>query len=182
MDSLIVNVDVANKRGVFTSSNAIGSYDTVALQAYNLPANVDLASLAAVIYTDDGTAISTCSIFVLDPVIDGLYNATIHLDTDKSIAYLTSKSPYFQQNLTFILSDANQLYCNSKLTVKNNPNAVPTTPIPVAVNFVFRNDSGWTVDLQGETPITIYNDEMTAGQVRVGLLSLAQYLKTRGIL
>jgi hypothetical protein len=182
MDPLIVNVDVANKRGCFTSSRTIGSYDTVALQAYNLPAGVDLATLTAVIYLDDGTAITTCGAFTQDANCDTIYDATLILSTDKSVAFFSPKSPYFMQDLTFILDDKNQLYCNSKLTVKNDPNAVPVSPLPVVVNFVLKNASGMTVDLQGENPITVFNDEMTAGQVRVGLLSLVQYLQGRGIL
>jgi len=208
MDSLIVNVDVANKRGIFTSSNAIGSYDSVELQVYNLPATVDIASLAAVIYTDDGSAITLCTSFTADPIISGLYNATLSLGTDKSIAYFSAQSPYFLQNLTFILSDTNQLYCNSRLTVKNNPNAVPTSPQPVTTYFIMeaptdggyyvRSDRAWfsipapstivtknsgpfTADLEGSTPVYDLTDDMTAGEVRQALITLVQYLQSRGI-
>ena len=182
MDPLIVKVDAANKQGVFLASSAVGVYDSIALQVYGLPASVDMATLTACIYLDNGQAVSTCGAFSVDQECDTILDATMSLATDTAVAFFSPQSPHFMQDLTFILSDKNQLYCNSRLRVKNNPNAIPQSPTPITQRFVLQNASGFTVDLGGETPVTVFNDEMTAGQVRVGLLSLVKYLQERGVL
>jgi hypothetical protein len=208
MDNLIIGLDVANKKGVFTASRAIGAYSDVALSVYNFPVAPDLTTLNAVIYVDSGASISVCSAFVQDGTT-GVYEATLSLATDAAIEYFATLKPSFSKDLTLVIADGDMLYCNNLIPVKNNPNAVPSSPTPIVTNFVLeapkdgvyyerrngawvaandpativlKNDSGMTVDLQGETPVTIFNDEMSAGQVRVGLLSLIQYLQTRGIL
>lgn len=209
MDKLVINLDVDNKRGNFTQVKAIGAYEDVLVRIYNFPSAPDLPTLQSKLYLDDGTVISTCGTFVPNLTTPTIYEATLDLGTDLAIAYFSAQRPYFSQDLTLVVADTNQLYCNSKLTVKNNPNEVPVNPTPVTTHFVLeapkdgqsyvrkdgtwvaypdeadlvqKSDEGFTADLQGAGEQLDLNDAMTAGQVRRGLITLAKYLKAKGVI
>lgn len=181
MDSVIINLDIANKKGNFTSSRAVGAYSTVALHVYNFPSTPDLASLNAVVYVDSGTALSNCTAFTQDGTT-GVYEATLTLSTDNAIAYFSSQKPSFLKDLTLVIADGSMLYCNSPLTVKNNPNAIPVSPTPVTTWFIMKSDEGFTYDLEGADEVMAMTDSMTAAQVRRGLITLVKYLRGKGVI
>ncbi len=182
MDSLIIQLDVANKKAQFTASKAVGAYTNIAIQAYNFGSTPDTATLKAVMYADNGTALSTCGAFTPDSVTSGLYKATLSLATDNAITYFSAKAPSFQQDLTLVISDDNNLYCNSKLTVKNNPNAIPSSPTPVLTYFVKVSDLGWTFDIGTADPVHDITDQSTAAQVRRALITLVSDLQSKGVI
>ena len=209
MDTLVINLDVANKKGNYTAAKAIGAYEQVFLRVYNFAVVPDLTSLKAVIYLDDNTPISICSFFVPNVTMPTIYEATLTMGTDASIAFFSSQKPNFSQDLTLVMADSTQLYCNSKITIKNNPNAVPTVPQPVVTYFITeapfdgnyyvrRNQSwvpypepselvvtsaeGFSYNLQGELEQKDVYDDMTAGEVRIALITLVKHLKAKGVI
>lgn len=209
MDAFTINLDMASKSGSFTSTRAIGAYTQIALSVYNFRATPDLTTLDAKIYVDAGTVLSNCTSFVEDGTVAGMYNATLTLSTDNAIAYFSTKKPNFSQDLTIVLSDSATLYCNARIQVKNNPNAVPVSPTPVTTGFVLeapqdgttygRKDGGWvaipsaddvvtksdegfTADLGGASEVFAMTDTMTAAQVRRGLITVVKYLHQKGVI
>ena len=209
MDNLTINLDVDNKKGNFTQVKAIGAYEVILIRIYNFPQPPDLSSLKAVIYLDDGTALSVCSAFTPNISTPSIYEATLTLGTDLAIQFFTNQKPSYTQDLTIVVGDGNQLYCNTRITVKNNPNQVPTNPQPVTQYFVMeapadgalyvrrskvwvaipdpstmvsKSDEGFAYDLQGEPEQKDFFDDMTAGEVRVGLITLVKYLKAKGVI
>lgn len=180
MDSLIIQLDISNKRAVFTDAKAIGAFTTVAISLYNFKAAPDTATLKAVIYSDSGIALSTCGTFVKDDNSDR-YDATLSLATDTAVAYFNAKAPGFQKDLSLVVTDTNALYCNSSLTVKNNPNAVPGQPLPVGMAFVMVSNLGFTATIAEELEVFEITDQSNAGQVRRALATLVKKLKTKGV-
>jgi hypothetical protein len=182
MDSLIIQLDVSNKKANFTASKAVGAYTSISIKAYNFGSTPDEPTLRAVLYSDSGTALSVCGAFTENGTTAGLYEATLSLATDTAISFFSLKAPSFQQDLTLVISDTNNLYCNSKLTVKNNPNAIPGSPIPVTIEFVQKADLGWTFDLGSASEIRDITDQATASQVRRALITLVSDLQSRGVI
>jgi hypothetical protein len=123
-----------------------------------------------------------CGAFTEDGTTAGLYEATLSLATDTAITFFSPKAPSFQQDLTLVISDTNNLYCNSKLTVKNNPNAIPGTPTPVLTSFVMKSDMGWTFDIGAASEVRDITDQSTAAQVRRALITLVDDLKSKGVI
>lgn len=209
MDAFTINIDMANKSGTFTSSRALGAYTDISISVYNFVSAPDLATLVAKIYTDNGQVISVCDLFVADGTIAGRYNATLTLSTDLAAAYFSTKKPNFSQDLTIVLSDSVTLYCNARIQVKNNPNAIPVSPTPVTTGFVLeapkdgsiygrkngqwvilpdvgnvilKSDEGFTADLGGASEVFAMTDTMTAAQVRRGLITVVKYLHEKGVI
>lgn len=182
MDSLIIQLDVANKKAVFTGTKALGAYTTIGLRCYNFPTAPDTATLKAVIYSDAGTALTVCSAFAEDDNTAGLYEATMSLSTDNAIAYFSGKNPNFQQELALVISDVNALYCNSKIAVKNNPNAIPGSPTPVLTYFVRVSDLGWTVDMGALSELRAISDTMTIDEFYRAFLTVVKDLKSKGVI
>ncbi len=209
MDAFTINLDMANKSGAFTATRALGAYTQIAISVYNFRAAPDLTTLTAKIYIDTGTVISNCTAFVADGTIAGRYNATLSLSTDTALAYFSTKKPNFSQDLTIVLSDDATLYCNARIAVKNNPNMVPPTPVPVETAFITdaprdgawyirhngawvstpdpdtvltESDVGFTTDLEGESEQFDLTDSMTAGETRRGLITLVKYLREKGVI
>jgi hypothetical protein len=138
--------------------------------------------LTAKIYADTGTVLSNCTTFVADGTVSGMYNATLTLSTDTALAYFSTKKPNFSQDLTIVVSDSATLYCNARIQVKNNPNAIPVSPTPVTTWFIMTSDEGFTYDLEGADEVMAMTDSMTAGQVRRGLITLVKYLRGKGVI
>lgn len=182
MDSLIIQLDVANKKANFTSSKAVGAFTSIGVKCYNFPSAPDLTTMKAVIYSDAGIVLTTCTAFVADGTTAGLYEATMSLSTDTAVTFFSTKAPGFQQELTLVISDENALYCNSKLTVKNNPNAVPSSPTPVLTSFVIKSDLGWTFDIGTADDLRDITDQSTAAQVRRALITLVTDLHSKGVI
>jgi hypothetical protein len=209
MDAFTINLDMASKSGSFTSTRALGAYTQIAISVYNFRASPDLTTLTAKIYADTGTVLSNCTTFVADGTVSGMYNATLTLSTDTAIAYFSTKKPNFSQDLTIVVSDSATLYCNARIQVKNNPNAIPTSPTPITTWFVMeapqdggfyvrsdadwvsspdpatiltQSDEGFTADLGGASEVFDMNDSMTAAQVRRGLITLTKYLHDKGVI
>jgi hypothetical protein len=182
MDSLIIQLDVSNKKANFTASKAVGAYTSISIKAYNFGSTPDAPTLNAILYSDNGTALSVCGAFTEDGTTAGLYEATLSLATDSAISFFSVKAPSFQQDLTLVISDTNNLYCNSKLTVKNNPNAIPVSPTPVVSAFVMKSDLGWTFDFGTAIDVRDITDQSTAAQVRRALITLVQDLKSKGVI
>lgn len=180
MDSLIIQLDISNKRAVFTDAKAIGAFTTVSISLYNFKGAPDTATLKAVIYSDSGIALSTCSAFVKDDNSDR-YDATLSLATDTAVTYFSTRAPGFQKDLALVVSDVNALYCNSNLPIKNNPNAVPGQPLPVGMAFVMVSDLGFTATIAEELEVLEITDQSNAGQVRRALATLVKKLKTKGV-
>ena len=181
MDSLAIQLDISNKKGNFVSTKALGAYTDIQLSVYNFVSAPDLSTLKASIYADSGAELTTCTAFTADTQISGRYLATLTLSTDNAIAYFSAKKPSYIDDFTLILSDDGDLYCNTKITVKNNPNGVPSSPTPVAQHFVLKTDEGFTIDQEGEDDVFTLTDSSNAGQVRRFLLTLTKVLKSKGV-
>jgi len=186
MDSLIIQLDIANKKANFTSSKSIGAYAQVAVRAYNFPSVPDVETLTAAIYSDAGTVLTVCGAFEEDDNTTGMYEATLNLSTDNCLAYFSGKPPNFSKDLTFVLSDGTgattNLYCNTPVNVKNNPNAVPSSPVPVTTNFVRVSDLGWSEDIGSIGELRDVSETMTAKQVMRALITLVGDLKSKGVI
>ena len=182
MDSLIIQLDVANKKAIFTGTKALGAYTSIGVRCYNFPSAPDKSTLKAVIYSDAGVALSVCGDFDEDDNTAGLYEATMSLSTDNAITFFSGKNPNYQVELALVISDISNLYCNSKIAVKNNPNAIPGSPTPIATYFVRVSDLGWTSDLLGELEVRDMVDSMSAGAVRRALITLVKDLKSKGVI
>ena len=181
MDNLTISLDIANKKGICTSAKAVGAYSSILMRVYNFPSAPDLSSLRAVVYLDNNTVISTCTSFVQDGTT-GIYDATVELSTDNAMAYFSAQKPSFIKDLALVIADSSMLYCNSPITVKNNPNAIPISPTPVTTWFVVKSDEGFTADLEGQAEVFAMTDSMTAAQVRRGLITLTKYLHAKGVI
>lgn len=181
MDALIIQMDVANKKAVFTGSKALGAYTSIGLRCYNFPVTPDAPTMKAVIYSDSGTALSVCGAFAEDDNTEGTYEATMSLATDNAIAFFTGKNPNYQIELALVISDNSNLYCNSKITVKNNPNGIPTSPTPIYTHFIMVSDLGWTSDIGSVAELRDITEQSTAAQVRRALVTLVTDLKSKGV-
>lgn len=181
MDSLIIQLDVANKKAIFTGSKALGAYTTIGVRCYNFPSAPDTASLTAVIYSDAGVALSVCGAFSEDDNTDGLYEATMSLSTDTAVTFFSGKNPNYQQELALVISDNSNLYCNSKITVKNNPNAIPGSPTPILCHFVIVSDLGWTSNLGALSELRAVTDAMSIDEFYRAFLTLVKDLKSKGV-
>ena len=181
MDSLAIQLDISNKKGNFVSTKAIGAYTDIQLSVYNFNSAPDLSTLKASIYADSGTELTSCTSFTVNPSISGQYVATLTLSTDNAMSYFSSRKPSYLDDLTLILADDGDLYCNTKITVKNNPNGIPSSPVPVVQHFVMKTDEGFTIDQEGESDVFTLTDSSNAGQVRRFLLTLTKVLKSKGV-
>lgn len=182
MDSLIIQLDVANKKAVFTGSKALGAYTSIGVRCYNFPSAPDTSTMKAVIYTDAGVALTVCGAFAEDDHTAGTYEATMSLATDQAITFFSVKAPNYQQELALVISDSSNLYCNSKITVKNNPNAIPGSPTPITTYFVRVSDLGWTSDIGAVAEVRDITEQSTAAQVRRALITLVTDLKSKGVI
>lgn len=209
MDTLVLQLDIANKKGNYTSSKVLGAYSTVKVSLYNFDsANLpDLQTLKAVIYAQaSGRALSNCTAFVKVADVDR-YDATLTLSTDNAMAFFADKAPDFTADFVIAVSDGNTLYCNTVIPMKNNPVAVPSSPTPVTVYFVMEaptdgktyarkdgswtaiddefvatSDEGFTVDLEGQAEVKDLTDSSNAGQVRRFVMTVAKVLKEKGVI
>lgn len=181
MDTLQIQLDVLNKKAIFSGTKALGAYTTIAVRCYNFPTAPDTATMKAVIYSDNGTALSICGAFAEDDNTSGLYEATLSLSTDQAIAYFSTKNPNFQQELALVISDINNLYCNSKIAVKNNPNAIPGSPTPVTTYFVRVSDLGWSVDMGALSDLRTVTDLTSIDDLFRAFLTLTKDLKSKGV-
>lgn len=182
MDSLIIQLDVANKKAVFTGSKALGAYTSIGVRCYNFPSTPDVTTMKAIIYADNGTALSVCGVFAEDDNTDGTYEATMSLSTDNAITFFSGKNPNYQIELALVISDNSNLYCNSKIAVKNNPNAIPTSPTPIYTHFIMVSDLGWTSDIGAVSEVRDITEQSSAAQVRRALVTLVTDLKSKGVI
>lgn len=181
MDSLIIQLDVANKKAVFTGSKALGAYTSIGLRCYNFPSTPDTTTMKATIYTDAGVALTVCGAFAEDDNTAGTYEATMSLATDTAITFFSTKAPNYQIELALVMSDSSNLYCNSKITVKNNPNAIPGSPTPVTTYFVQVSDLGWTSDLGTLAELRAVTDMIGINEFYRAFLTLVKDLKSKGV-
>lgn len=119
MDTLVINLDDANKKANLTQAKALGRIGSVLVRLYNFNDTPDPSTIHAVIYLDDGSVASSCGPFDVSVLGDGIYDAVLSLQTPVCSAYFASKPPSYSEQLTIVISASGRLYCNSKVLVKN---------------------------------------------------------------